>query len=410
MKIRIGFQEAWEITMAAVPLLASERLSVAAAAGRVLAADVESGVDSPSADVSMKDGYAVTSGDLERAAPDHPVRLVVAGAARAGGECDCSVSSGRAVRITTGASLPEGADAVLAEEFSREDGDTVLCFATAGAGRNVLRRGTDVARGEAVVRRGTRLAPAQAGLLACAGVESVSVYRRPAVAVVSTGDEIVPPGSPLGSGKLYASNLTEICAWLSSCGIDARAEVVSDDRCAIEEVIRSLASGVDALVTSGGAWTSEHDLIIQVFDGLGWEGLYHRVRMGPGKGVGFGLMDGKPVFCLPGGPPSCELAFLELALPGILAMQGARAPLFPLTRARLAQEVRGQGDWTQFIHAELSSGEDGPVVRPVRFASRLRSMASMNALIVIPERVEVLESGAEIEVQDLRSSSPGPGS
>jgi len=403
MKTRIGFREAREITTAAVPLLGAERLPAAAASGRVLAADVESGVDSPAADVSMKDGYAVVSGDLDAAAPDRPVRLEIAGAARAGVESGCSVSRGRAVRITTGAALPDGADAVLAEEFAREDSVAVLCFATAGAGRNVLPRGTDVAKAEPVVRRGTRLTPGQAGLLACAGVDSVPVHRRPAVAVISTGDELAVPGEPLGAGKLYASNLTEICAWCSTFGLDARAEVVDDDPGAIEEVIRRLAPAADALVTTGGAWTSEHDLIIRVFEGLGWEGLYHRVRIGPGKGIGFGLLDERPVFCLPGGPPSCELAFLQLALPGIMAMQGAPGPLFPLTRARLAQEVRGQVDWTRFIHAELTPGDDCLAVRPVRFASRLRSMASMNALIVIPEGVEVLAAGAEIEVQDLRA-------
>jgi molybdopterin molybdotransferase len=178
--------------------------------------------------------------------------------------------------------------------------------------------------------------------------------------------------------------------------------IAGDDRTEIEAAVASLAADADVLITSGGAWTSERDLIIAVMESAGWEGIYHRVRMGPGKGIGFGLLGRKPMFCLPGGPPSCEIAFLQLALPGILKMQGLPGPAFSTVEARLDGVVRGQSDWTQFIHAALTTEEGQLVVRPAKLRSRLQSMARKNALIVISEGVEELSAGARIQVQDLR--------
>ncbi len=402
MKTFIGYEEALQLTLARVPLLDAEEVALAQLAGRVLARDVVSLVDSPSIDGSLKDGYAVLSADLAEAGRDAPVRLRVRGAVTAGGEGSFEVSSGVAVRATTGAEIPEGSDAVLAEEFVRKEGETILCLAIAEAGRNVLLKGTDVRKGEVVAHVGERVSAPLAGLMACAGFESAPVYRRPRVGVFATGDEIVAPGKKLPHGKLYASNLTEVCAWLAQRGLQTFAAIAGDDRTKIEAAVASLAADADVLITSGGAWTSERDLIIAVMESAGWEGIYHRVRMGPGKGIGFGLLGRKPMFCLPGGPPSCEIAFLQLALPGILKMQGLPGPAFSTVEARLDGVVRGQSDWTQFIHAALTTEEGQLVVRPAKLRSRLQSMARKNALIVISEGVEELSAGAQIQVQDLR--------
>ena len=160
---------------------------------------------------------------------------------------------------------------------------------------------------------------------------------------------------------------------------------------------------MDAIVTSGGAWGSERDLMLGLLDSLGWQGFFHRVRLGPGKAAGFGLLSGKPFFILPGGPPSHEAAFLLLALPGLLAMCGRRGPVFPPLKAVLADEVRGQGNWTQVVHVFLSATEDGWEARPIKNASRLSSMAGKDALLLIPEGAESLPLGAMVDVLPLKT-------
>jgi molybdopterin molybdotransferase len=160
---------------------------------------------------------------------------------------------------------------------------------------------------------------------------------------------------------------------------------------------------VDAFVTCGGAWGSERDLILKVVAKLDWQGLYRRVRMGPGKPVGFGLLERKPFFILPGGPPSNEMAFLQLALPAIMKMKGETAFSFPMVRAQLAETVRGHKDWTQFIHARLEKEKHQLIVKPAKLKSRLASMARKDALIIIPEGWEEWIAGEIIEVQLLNT-------
>jgi molybdopterin molybdotransferase len=220
------------------------------------------------------------------------------------------------------------------------------------------------------------------------------------VAVIATGDEIVAPGKPLPGGKLYASNMVEICSWLSVFGMGALAEVAGDRGGEILSAIRKHLAKADAFVTSGGIWGSERDLMTGVLKELQWKGIYHRVKMGPGKAVAFGLLEGKPFFCLPGGPPSNEMAFLQLALPGILALAGRRAAPFPVLTALLTETVKGDKSWTQFVHARLVGGEEIRV-RPEKLKSRLQSMARKEAIIKIPEGAEVIAEGEEIPVQVL---------
>ncbi len=385
MRRRIGFEPALRSTRERVPRLGDERVELAGLCGRVLAEDLTARVDAPDQDVSLKDGYAVVSADVAAARPDAEVRLEIVGEVNAGGACRQTVEPGKAIRITTGAPIPAGAEAVLAEEYCRREGDRLTCLNDAEPGRNVLRRATDLRRGQVLARRGERLDPALLGLLAAAGYGTVRVGRRPRLGLLATGDEIVAPGRPLAAGRLYASNLVEMQAWLGDLGTSIRTAVCGDDRPAVRAALESLAADSDVVLTSGGAWTSERDLLLDALDDLGWEGIYHRVRLGPGKGIAFGLLDGRAVFCLPGGPPSNEMALLQLAMPGLLSMQGFDGPVFRERRVRLTEPVAGQSDWTQFLHGRLVAERPEPLVEPLRLASRLQSMARKQVLIPIPE-------------------------
>ena len=402
MEHKIGYKRALELVLSHIPEMGLEDRPLEKATGGVLGEDVTARVDSPSLDASLKEGYAVHSADVAGAERDRPVKLTLHGLRVAGDEPGFPLPEGAVVRVTTGAPIPPGADAVLAGEYAREEQGRVLCFRDAGPGRNVLPRGTDVHQGQLIARKGDRLHPAGIGLMAAAGLNRVRVYRRPGVAVIGTGDEVVAPGRPLSQGKLYASNIMETVSWLRRFGLREVATHVIPDRLeALEEFLAALSRRSDAVITSGGAWGSERDLVIQALERLGWSGIFHRVRLGPGKAAGFGLLDGRPVFVLPGGPPSHEAAFLLLALPGVLAMSGRRDPPFPMFPARLTGEVGGQADWTQVVHGRLERSGSEWRVRILKSASRLSSMAEKDVLFTIPEGVEVLHSGDWVETHLL---------
>jgi molybdopterin molybdotransferase len=401
MQTFIGFKDALDLTLSQVTCGISDILPLDRLVGRVLAEDVVARVDCPSISTSRKDGYAVVSSDLTQASEQNPISLKVHGSLSAGGRRQLKINRGQTVRVTTGAPLPEGADAVLSEEFCRSQTENILAFNTAEAGRNIHHRAKDIRTGEMVARKNMRLHPALIGLLAAAGLDGAAVFQSPHVAVIATGDEVITPGNPLLSGQLYASNMVEICAWLSQLGLPYTMELVPDSRQAIEKTITKNLQDVDVFLTSGGAWGSERDLILDVVSGLDWQGVYHRVRMGPGKPVGFGLLGKKPFFCLPGGPPSNEMAFLQLALPALLKMQGHPPFYFPLTTARLAADVYGKKEWTDFIHARLEKRKKQLWVHPARLKSALQSMATKEALIIIPEDREKIAAGETIEIQLL---------
>ncbi len=401
----IGFKEALDLTLSHTAPGEIETVPLGRLVGRVLAEDIVAGVDCPSVSTSRKDGYAVVAADLSLANEQNPVSLELCGSLAAGGHRRLRIDRGQTVRVTTGAPLPEGADAVLSEEFCRAEADNIVVFNTAGVGRNIHHRADDIRTGEPIAARNMQLHPALVGLLAAAGLDAAAVYRAPRVAVIATGDEVVLPGKPLQPGQLYASNMVQICAWLSQFGFDHETELVPDSRQKIREAILSCLPNVDVFLTSGGAWGSERDLILKVMADLNWQGIYHRVRMGPGKPVGFGLLDNRPFFCLPGGPASNEMAFLQLALPALLQMKGARPCPFPLTKARLRADVRGTEGWHDFIHARIDGRPRQLRVHPARLKSTLRSMAEKEAIIIIPENREEIAAGEMVEIQLLRSYS-----
>ncbi len=398
----VGLDQALKLTLEGVRPLPVERVELLEGLNRVLAQDVAARVDSPSIDASLKDGYAVISSQVEGASKENPVRLELIGSMAAGGSDDLRVRPDTTVRILTGAKIPRGANAVVAEEFVVADNASVLVQIDAEPGRNILPKSSDVARGQTVAHRGTLLTPGLVGLMAAAGHSHVEVVRRPEVAIIATGDEVVAPGRPLPDGKLYASNITTLGGWCRKYGLGVHLSVVKDDP---EEIFDTLAGAVatfDAVVTSGGAWTGDRDLVAQTLERLGWRQAFHRIRIGPGKAVGFGTLGSTPVFILPGGPPSNLMGFLQIALPGLHRLCGFQQTGLPRANVRLAAELTGRfADWTQFIYGVLDRESDPAIFHRLDNRSRLRSMAEAEAIVAIPEGRTVLPSGSLVSAQLL---------
>lgn len=394
-----SYTDALRLTLEYISPLGSEVIPLSQLTGRVAARDLYALVDSPSVDASLKDGYAVRSADIRHATPKNPVRLQLTGHVSAGGKCEGEVTHGTAIRVLSGARIPRGAEAVVSEEFICVDDHLVTVTNNAELGRNILRKGSDVSAGQFLISAGTVLRPAQVGLLAAAGHTTVLVIRRPRVAIIATGDEVIAPGEELREGKLFASNLVTLAAWCSLYGMETIVSVVEDQADLIKTRLLKAVAANDAIVTSGGAWKGERDLVVGLLDQLGWKKTYHRVKIGPGKAIGFGRFQGKPVFCLPGGPPSNQMAFLQLALPGLLKLAGHTEPGLPRMMVKLAESVEGQRDWTQFIHGRFQQGADETLFHPLKMTSRLALMAEAEGILAIPEGIEHIPEGTTVRVQ-----------
>ncbi len=224
----------------------------------------------------------------------------------------------------------------------------------------------------------------------------MEVVRRPHAGLIATGDEVLLPGQRLEKGKLYASNVALQDAWLRSKGIECEVAACRDSFEDTARAISTMIKTVDVLITSGGAWKGDHDLVMKVLNDLGANIIFHRVRMGPGKAVGMAILDGKPVFCLPGGPPSNEMAFLMIVLPAILRMAGHTTPAFPELFGRLNEEVTGQDDWTQFVHCDVSRHGGELRLLPLNMNRRIAAMSRTRGIVKIPEGVERIEAHTRI--------------
>jgi molybdopterin molybdotransferase len=400
----IGYKEAFHLVCSYVRPVGTEDLPLNSCVGRIVSDELTARVSYPENDVSLKDGFAVRSEDVAAATPDRPVQLRISGFVFPGSGFEGKVLPGFAVKMCSGGPIPSGSDAVVSSEFCEEAKPGIVYIrADAERGRNVLFRGVEIRAGATIARSGEALLPGCLGLAAAAGISRVRVFRRPRAAVIGVGDEVVAPGCRLDRGQLYASNIVTVGAWLTSFGLSHDASIVKDNPEAIERVLLGCLPRADVLLTSGGAWGSERDLVVTVLRELGWQEIFHHVRMGPGKGIAFGLWGDKPVFCLPGGPASNEIAFLQLALPGILRMGGdSRHPLRTVS-AKLTEDVKSRHRaWTEFKDATLFQDLGGNyTVKLCKNRSRLQAIASAQSLVCIPEGVDALNSGEVVPVQVL---------
>jgi molybdopterin molybdotransferase len=414
----LSVEEALGRILATVDVLEPECVGLLEAAGRVLAEAVAADRDIPPLTNSAMDGYAVRGADVADAQEGSPVRLRVVGEVAAGHVSPLQVTPGTAMRIMTGAPVPAGADTVVRFEDTRPDGDWVEVLESTSTGKNVRPAGEDVRAGQVVLEPGKVLRPQEIGMLAAVGRVEVAVVRRPRVAILATGDEVVPPDQVPGPGQIRDANSYAVAAQVQQYGGVPLLLGVARDR---EELVRrgmreALAQRADLIITSGGVSVGDFDLVKQV---LAAEGEMHfwSLNMKPGRPLAFGVVSGPsagsgravPLLGLPGNPVAATISTDLFARPALLKMQGFTDWSRPTVRARLAQPIRRKDGRRHYLRVRLRRMDAGceATLTGDQGSGILSSMVQADGLAIIPEEADHLHAGTEVEVILLEGVGAG---
>ena len=396
--------EAQQSIIDAVGPLPAEQISLADGLGRVLAREVASRRDQPPMAMSAMDGYAVRAADVASL----PATLNVVGYAPAGHAFDGSVGPGEAVRIFTGAPVPDGADTIVIQENTEQSDEIVrVVDGTAPVGRYIRPAGLDFATGDVLLPRGKVLTARDVGLSAAMNVPWLSVHRKPRISILATGDEIVMPGDPIGRDQIVSSNALSLAAFITAQGGTPLDLGIAPDE---EDGLRALAAGArgsDILVTTGGASVGDHDLVQSVLGDIGLKVDFWRIAMRPGKPLMFGRIDGTFLIGLPGNPVSslvCAIMFLAPAIRKMLGMEN----LLPETgTARLGSDLPENDEREDYLRARLTRDENGDLIATPyskQDSSMFATIARADALVIRKPFIKAAMAGSPVQYIPLKDS------
>jgi len=405
------------IVAAATPL-PTEEVNLSDSLGRALSSDLDAPLTLPRYDNSAMDGYSVRGEDVRAASTDEPVALEVVASTRAEDSPAMELRTGQAVRIMTGGPIPHGADSIVRVEDTdaEEVPGRVLIYSAADAGRHIRPAGEDMVEGERVLSRGATIGPGQIGVLAAMGRARVPVHRRPVVAVLPNGDELLPLerfSEVVEGAGITETNGVALAAAVQECGgVPLHLGIAKDNRESIEECLQG-ASDADALVTAGGASMGETDLLKRVMEEMGFETVFWRIKMRPGTPVSFGFLPvgptGRPlpVFGLPGNPASAFVTFQVLVRPFILALAGHRDVHRLVVQARAGEALTAAADVAHFYRVCLEESDSGLVARltGLQGSGLVRSLGNADGLALVPVGVETIEAGEAVKVMLLRQGN-----
>lgn len=398
----LPFDVARKLILDSVSPCGVERVALLESLGRTLAEEIAAPWNLPAADNSAMDGYAVVAADC-----GEPATLQIIGHIQAGGEAATAVTSGHAVKIMTGACIPPGCDAVVPVEETEEREGAVLIGGPVRKGQHIRFAGEDVRAGETVVAIGTVIRPAEISMLASCGRAFVPVYRKPTVAILSTGDELVELGEPALPGRIINSNACSLAAAVREAGgepviIGIARDNREDHR---EKMIEGLKA--DALITSAGVSAGDHDHVRDALGELGVTPKFWKVAMKPGGPTAFGMKDGRPVFSLPGNPVSTLVTFEIFVRPALLRMQGRQRVIRPTVNVLLAEEITKKPGKVQFVRLRLD--RDGRGFRGRSSGDQhtgiLRTMLMADAMAILPGEGTRFAAGEEVDAFLLREDA-----
>ena len=401
---QISMEEGMGLLLSAAVPMDKEEVRLLDASGRVLACDVAAMEDIPPFDRSPLDGYAVRAADIAAAGEDSPVTLKIIGEVPAGYVAERGPQEGEAVKILTGAPIPEGADVVVRYEDTSFTEEEVILYQAMASGSNIVRAGEDVRAGQIVMTRGDILNAARIGVLAGLGYERVTVYKRPVVKILSTGDELVPVTEKLRPGKIRNSSAYMLRAFLQSWGMEAQiCGIVKDDQKAIQEAIEACAEGADCVITTGGASASDRDLVLPALEAAGAQILFWKGRMKPGVATIAAQKKGTLVLGLSGNPSAAVAALFALCLPAFRKMCGRKDHQLPMIRAIMPEGFEKKSPGGRVLPGRLEIRGTTPCfITQKRQANGMISPWSDCDLIgIIPRGSGPLEKGCVIEAYSL---------
>lgn len=406
----ISIEEARSRVLAEASPLSAESVPLPDTVGSVLAEDIIASHSVPPFDNSGMDGYAAHAADLVEAAPTSPARLLITETIPAGRVASAPLGAGKAARIMTGAPMPQGADTVAQSEITSEEDGYVLIYEPVKPGKNIRRAGEDIVAGDRVLAAGALLGAAEIGVLASLGHPHVPVHRRPRVALISTGSELVEVDQPLGPGQIHNSNTYSLRALCRQMGVEANAlGIIPDD---YEATRTAIEAGLeyDVLVTSGGVSVGRFDFVKDVQDELGVERRLWGVAMKPGKPLVFGVRGKTLVFGLPGNPVSAMVSFELFVKPALLRLMGHRKTTRPLYQAVIEEDIANTDGRTYVVRVRAwredgtwhisSTGAQGSGI--------LRSMVGANGLAFVPGGVRGVRAGETVGFLLLREDLEEP--
>lgn len=399
----VTVDQALETILAKIKFKGVEKIAIGDALGRVLAEDIVARRNNPPLDNSAMDGYALLAEDIQSATPENPVPLEVTEEIAAGYQSTATLKSGQAFRIMTGAPIPKGANAVLMQEDTERNGNSLLVMDKAEVGENIREAGEDVRDGETVIPKGVTITPAHIGMMAVVGRSQVYVSQRPRVAILSTGDEILDLDDHPEGPCIYNSNGYMLAAQIRSAGgIPVYLGIARDTE---EDLMEKFqwALECDLVVSSGGVSVGDYDLVKASLKKMGQDMLFWKVAMKPGKPLAFGKIGDTPIFGLPGNPVSSFVSFEQFARPSIRKVLGCERLTARTVKAKLTRTIHKKAGRLHFLTSIVSWNDDGCTVTPAQEQGSgiLKSTVTANGLLIFPLEATEIKEGELVSVQLL---------
>ena len=390
--------------------LGEEEAVLLEAYNRVLSEDVVSTLDIPPFNRSTVDGYAVKAAETIGADEDQPAKLKVSGVVNIGEQPKVVLANGEAAEIVTGAPIPEGADAVVMVEDTERESDELHVFSVVTVNENVMKKGSDIKKGEVVLKKGQVLGSSEIGVLAALGLTKAKVMKIPIVAVLSTGGEVTEPGKPLPEGKIYDINAYSLSTAVIECGAKpVYFGVVPDDKAALTKTLQTALASADMVITSGGVSVGPRDYTPQIVDSLGKPGLIvYGIAVKPGKPTTVGFVGTKPIFSLPGHPTSALLIFYLLARPLIQRLAGRPVNGMKIIRAVAGSRMFSAKGRRTFVMVNLEFDKDCRLIaEPVETggSGAITTLSKADGFVEIPEDEQFVDVNQEVAVLLFRNVS-----